>query len=97
MTLKEFKTDFPVTFQEYSTCIWSKKKNMKVLEKIYAYIDSKTIFAINFIPIIDTQFYKSTLKIKGEGVYMGAKLTHLESKKIVLSKALCYLENGFVE
>ncbi|MGM1429848.1 hypothetical protein ACS126_11360 [Sphingobacterium lactis] len=105
MTLKEFKSQYPNTFLDYCNSRYSKMSTFKPLERIYLFLDSNCRIKMNFSPIIkeDSKIkfnhkeYKPYLSIDGHPIFCGDSWLPVQAKKIVMDKALFYLEHGIKE
>ena len=97
MTLKEFQIDFPVTFQKFNTTKWGNSKGLEVLDRIYGFVESTPMIKINFFPEDETNYYCPELMIDNKRIVLNGRYTLNNAKKLVVSKALCFMEFGFVE
>lgn len=105
MTLKEFKSQYPNTFLDYCNSSYSKMSTFKPLERIYLFLDSNCRIRISFPPIIkeDSKIkfnhkdYRPYLSIDGISIYCGDSWPLVKAKKIVIDKALFYLEHGIID
>ena len=109
MTLKEFKSLYPNTFLDYCNSRYSKMSTSKPLDRIYNFLDSNCRIRINFSPIFkedsksefDQQnnrtYYKPILTIDDHTIFCGDSWLLDQAKKIVIGKAICYLEYGIID
>ena len=109
MTLKEFKSLYPNTFLDYCNSRYSKMSTSKPLDRIYIFLDSNCRIRINITPIFkedsktefdhlkNRTYYNPSLSIDGHSIFCGDSLLLDHAKKIVIGKAICYLEHGIID
>lgn len=90
MNLKEFEKEYQMTYSEYQNNIYSKMFKIKPIERIYNFLDSRIGVRINLLVVDDK--YRPTLSIDNVNIYCGEECKREEARKIVIEKALNYLE-----
>lgn len=96
MALKEFKKSFPNTYRDFQTSFWYRKRDCTVLDRIYCFLDSRTMIRLNILTGYSSGYYPK-LSAQGKDLYIGGKMAFIEAKTILCSKVICYLEHGFTD
>ncbi|MGV6945164.1 hypothetical protein [Sphingobacterium kyonggiense] len=91
MNIINFKINYPNTYSLYSKSIYSKMMGLKPIERIYSFVESREGVKMNFVPVFNN-YYKPRLSINEISINCGEGYSKTEAKKIVVDKALAYLE-----